>query len=321
MRINIRNRFVVSAFLMALSLLAFPAILGLSGCDEDKGRVVIDPPITVFSRDCPAWSPDGQWIAIAKGLGELWIPCGIYLVRPDGSDLHLVFSPGPRIDMLDVCWSPDGEWFGFNTCREIFKIRTNGDSFVRLTFSGENYTCTWSYSDTLIAFQHSFGEYNGVWLMNSDGGDQRPFLINGAGHTDFTVGDSLFYIIGISGDSGQMSFSNVSDLGVKTFHKWKHGAPYTSYYDPEVSPDGKEVASSVNGQIRKISTGGGNLRTLTVNGGDHLDWSPDGQHIVYCEPSDNPHGGVIRIMNSDGTDNHIIVDWSQFRPDSLGAQP
>ncbi len=186
-----------------------------------------------------------------------------------------------------------------------------------MTFTGYNSTCTWSLSDSLIAYSHSAGDsYSGVWLMDINGISSWHFIRLG-GHIDFGPADSLFYESSINSDSAKMSFINISDSVVREIYRWKRGTPYHAYYDPDISPDGKEIVLSIDEQIRKLTTEGTNLQTLTTIKGEFPHWSPDGTQIVYCEQGDNPHGGVIRIMNSDGSNNHIIVDWHELRPDSL----
>jgi Tol biopolymer transport system component len=39
------------------------------------------------TNDCPAWSPDGKWIAFTGSENGVW---GIYRMHPDGSDMQLV---------------------------------------------------------------------------------------------------------------------------------------------------------------------------------------------------------------------------------------
>jgi Tol biopolymer transport system component len=58
------------------------------------------------------WSPEGTWLAFdASGEGGVAEGAGIYLVRPDGSDLMLLAS-GPcqrrTCSVHDPVWSPDG---------------------------------------------------------------------------------------------------------------------------------------------------------------------------------------------------------------------
>ena len=55
-----------------------------------------------------SWSPDGQWIAFQKPYGQL------YLVHPDGTDLHQVPLALPAgMGASDPTWSPDAQWLLF----------------------------------------------------------------------------------------------------------------------------------------------------------------------------------------------------------------
>jgi tricorn protease-like protein len=55
-----------------------------------------------------SWSPDGQWIAFQKPYGQL------YLVHPDGTDLHQVPLALPAgMGASNPSWSPDGQWLIF----------------------------------------------------------------------------------------------------------------------------------------------------------------------------------------------------------------
>jgi Tol biopolymer transport system component len=64
-----------------------------------------------------AWSPDGQWLTLRLGgPGGRVRESGIYLVRPDGSDLQLLTSwscPTNTCSPLDPAWSPDGQQIVF----------------------------------------------------------------------------------------------------------------------------------------------------------------------------------------------------------------
>jgi Tol biopolymer transport system component len=57
----------------------------------------------------PAWSPDGAWIAFEHlGDGDI-SPATIFLMRPDGSEVHrLTNRPGRREAQSDPSWSSDG---------------------------------------------------------------------------------------------------------------------------------------------------------------------------------------------------------------------
>ncbi len=296
------NRLILCAVALAMMLYTIWGC-GKKSVDYDDSKIIIPP-----SGAMAAWSPTGEWIAVSRfpALGR--IPRGVYLIRPDGSE----FKQFPGIDglpyVIDLCWSPDGQWLAFNVGTDIYKIKINGDSLTRLTFNGENYTCTWSDSDTLIAFQHSSGDNSGAWIMSKDGSDIRPFIRYG-GLIDFGPGDSLFYIISIRNNQGKMAYMNLVDSTERPILIVETGKPYTTYYNPDISPDGQQIAFSLDAQIRILDIANGNITTLTVNGGDDPSWSPDGTKIVYCDPVLDPGHDDVIIMNADGSDSQVLLDW------------
>jgi Tol biopolymer transport system component len=81
-----------------------------------------------------AWSPDGRWIAFQRPYGRL------FLVHPDGSDLHevplgLPSGSGAR----QPSWSPDGAWIVFSLTQggdaDLYAVRPDGTELTRLTES------------------------------------------------------------------------------------------------------------------------------------------------------------------------------------------
>lgn len=79
-----------------------------------------------------AWSPDGTWIAFQRPFGQL------YLVRPDGSDLHRVpLDLDAGTGALNPSWSPDGGWIVFSLQRparaEIYLVRPDGTGLHKVT--------------------------------------------------------------------------------------------------------------------------------------------------------------------------------------------
>jgi Tol biopolymer transport system component len=81
-----------------------------------------------------AWSPDGAWIAFQRPYGQL------YLVRPDGSDLHEVPLDLPSgAGATRPSWSPDGAWIVFalerNGSSDIYAVRPDGTGLTEVTGS------------------------------------------------------------------------------------------------------------------------------------------------------------------------------------------
>ena len=299
-----------STYCLAKILISAIAILCLiPACDDDGSAIVEPPPAIPPSAAIAAWSPTGEWIAVSRLPAMGRIPRGVYLIRPDGSE----FRQFPGLEgspyVIDLCWSPDGQWLAFITGTDVYKIKIDGDSLTRLTFNGENYACTWSNSDTLIAFRHSPGDTSsGAWIMDQNGENARQFIRYG-GHLDFGPADSLFYIISIGNNRGKLALMNLADSTERIVLVVEYGKPYHAYYMPDVSPDGLQIAFCLDAQIRILDIAGGNITTLTENGGDHPSWSPDGSKMVYCDPMLAPGHDDIIIMNADGSDPHVLLDW------------
>jgi Tol biopolymer transport system component len=81
-----------------------------------------------------AWSPDGRWLAFAAHKGENPVEGGIYLIRPDGTELGLLAS----LNCADVncwerspTWSPDGRFIALaRVGNELDPQLISGDLFI-----------------------------------------------------------------------------------------------------------------------------------------------------------------------------------------------
>lgn len=110
-------------------------------------------PLTTKDRgNClsPAWSPDGQWIAMVCAKGPAFGDYGeIYIAHPDGSGWHQVTTKPaglrPSVSPLDTfwkyvrepCWSPDGREIVYAARVDgpwnLYAIEIEGGSVRRLT--------------------------------------------------------------------------------------------------------------------------------------------------------------------------------------------
>lgn len=129
----------------------FGDIYVVDGAGRNKRRIHTD----MENNFRPSWSPDGQWIMFdAQPRGED-VP-HVYLIRPDGTDLHRLTGSG---EAFDATWSPDGTQIVFLVFRfsyyDAVIMDTTGANRRVLTaplpqFSGR--TPSWSPDGQSILF-------------------------------------------------------------------------------------------------------------------------------------------------------------------------
>ena len=87
-----------------------------------------------------------------------------------------------------------------------------------------------------------------------------------------------------------------------------------------------------NGRIAYATDGTG-IYTVAANGSDPVTlksdnarlprWSPDGSKLAFIEYFDGPHGLAValKVMNSDGTDEHVVATADWWQDIWLSSQP
>jgi Tol biopolymer transport system component len=127
----------------------------------------------------PIWSPDGSKIAFLRtepDSGET----AVFVLDADGSNL-LNLSNDPAADG-EPTWSPDGSHIAFSSKRgtgtliasDIYVINVDGSELINLTNnSDEDSGPAWSPDGTKIAFIRHQEDLWDIYLMDSDGSNQR----------------------------------------------------------------------------------------------------------------------------------------------------
>lgn len=123
----------------------------------------------------PNWSPDGRWIAFiadvpSPGPGSGLLTGGVYLVRPDGSELHRVGTGSTT----DVSWSPDSLAIAYAMNGDppaagvhVVEVSTGAE---RILTSGAD-SVTWAPDGSFMVFAGDCGsESSDLCRLNGDNG-------------------------------------------------------------------------------------------------------------------------------------------------------
>jgi Tol biopolymer transport system component len=206
-----------------------------------------DPSVTI---GVPIWSPDGRWIAFVSTRGNTRFVFGVWLVRPDGSELHQLVPTG-----LGLAWSSSGD--------ALYYVESASSVIKRVPVGGgPPVTVRPEMVRNLIGVHESTVYY----LVERALMDGRPeFEIRAA-----PLGDGPARII------KTVDASRV--------------APWQVPFNPSLSPDGNWLAmpliDDLTTNIWALSTETGEWRQVTNFGervvfiARRVAWSADGQSIL-----------------------------------------
>jgi Tol biopolymer transport system component len=154
---------------------------------DGSGLVRLSPPgmTTAFvfgTSEAASWSPDSSMVAIVLANGPFWTHTSrsVYVVRSDGSDLTRI---GPRGDIWDAIWSPDGQWVAFTMAskasaarHELFLMHPDGSALHGLVSASDGLFSTqpfWSRDSDQLLFKRFANSPHLVdlWSVNVDGSE------------------------------------------------------------------------------------------------------------------------------------------------------
>lgn len=313
---TIATRAGVATLLASISLNALPALAQQSSGSPEPGLAqAASSPMSPADGALDGWlvmerfgqAPDGSTTELDFGRRQVW------LVRPDGSDLHEL-SPGePAGGKASPDISPDRTrvaFFTWDPVIQVWEVDVDGDDprLVSADCSGVESECA---------------EYDPAW--SPDGSRLavvRQEVVDGVTWTHIAVRDLA------SGERMDLASTRVA---------WDAGSSEDGYLaQPTWSPDGERIAYhrtprvedgypfGVSGWIVDLA-GGEPVRLRTPGGRDaaDLDWSPDGSRIVYStiglrefEGIETPPAQIVSVR-PDGSDPLVLCDAS--RPDDGGC--
>jgi serine/threonine protein kinase len=282
-----------------------------------------------------SWSPDGKWLAVARGTGDDVVDGnGILLVPANGGDPRRISNPkAPAYDMYPS-FSPNKQELAYASCTswscDIFvqpldsaysprerprRITRQGILIAGLAWTRDGGSLV--YSGAL-----SWGMFR-LWRVGSSG-KQQPERLDLAGF------QSRFPSIASTAD--RLAFTRwATDFDVWRFQPGGVPEPFLRSslhdYSPEFSPNGSRIAftSGRSGDALEIWTAdadGSHLVQLTTAIGRAQGsprWSPDGRLIAFDSLNQkgrsliyvvDSNGGTPRCVSS-GMSNDALPSWSR----------
>jgi Tol biopolymer transport system component len=152
---------------------------------DGGGLTRLSPPgmTTAFvfgTHEAASWSPDSSEVAIVLANGPFGTHTSrsVYIARSNGSALTQI---GPRGDIWDAIWSPDGRWIAFtiatkasNGLHELYLMHPDGSALHRLVSASDGLFSTqpfWSRDSGQLLFKRFTNSPSLVdlWSINVDG--------------------------------------------------------------------------------------------------------------------------------------------------------
>jgi Tol biopolymer transport system component len=134
-----------------------------------------------WGDDYPAWSRDGQWIVFTSE--RHWGGRDLWLMRPDGSDTHIVLRTNFQDELYPI-WGADGRiYYTFNPTKKadlLYRISPDGSGAGPVfDDSRKRYTASWSPDGSCMVFYgYMGGEDKEVWKWCSGWGDPANLTNN-----------------------------------------------------------------------------------------------------------------------------------------------
>ena len=207
---------------------------------------------------------------------------------------------------------------------DIYVANPDGTNLRRLTdHPDRDLDPEWSLDGTQIAFTRqdiNWEEQGGIYIMDADGSDERFVTQSWGGPAWSPDGNQIAFLgeprVGVDGAFGiyliEADGSN---------RRWLRDVSHIAGPNPPAwSPDGKQLAYIHLSDVYVMDADGKNPRQITQVLGrtqTNVDWSPDGQRLVFTIQVFNPPKHGLYIISADGASEKRLTNQPDLYPQWL----
>jgi dipeptidyl aminopeptidase/acylaminoacyl peptidase len=284
------------------------------------------------SGGSPLWSPDGKWLAFDGHQGEKG---GLFVARPDGSDVTLLASPEGTNSPLpgtgkDFTWSPDGKQLAFiSSTPGSEAAEASGDPVVITRYlykpdAGEGMT---RFNDNLRLH---------IFIVDLSGKQVRQLTQgNTDEHSIDWSPDGKEILFCSNREPNQDEFFNYDIFALKVSDSSIRRLTATEYneYEPLWSPDGKRIVfrGTRRGLTdRETTMEDTHVWVMNADAGERREigavldnrqgvprWAPDGSS-VYFTVQERGSNHLVRLPISGGKPEYVVKDTGGVGAWSVG---
>jgi Tol biopolymer transport system component len=278
----------------------------------------------------PAWSPDGAriaWMSESSGQRDLWI------MNADGSDpVQLTDTAEYEIGLY---WSPDGTQIAYLLLSDtgnlvLYIISANGGEPRKLSKSAPG-GVSWSPDGTKIAFVMDGEDEEEVAIIDVATGEiERPLQGWDSSRPSWSADGSriAFAASGVwvmSTDAENRVPVLLVEAHNVTLVLWSPTGQDIAFFDWNAGP----TAGAPQAELFITDMDGIKTPIMTVIEPMGIDWSGDGQQLVFTSQGDDGNTGIY-VVNRDGSGitqisepgvNAILPDWSPVASPPPAPEP
>lgn len=266
----------------------------------------------------PAWSPEGERIAFVSDRGG---DEDVFVMSSDGKGAYNVTDNEDVAD-LHPSWARDGRILFTSERAANLGIETadpdGSDRAVLARSPADETSPVWSPDGTRVAFVSDRGDGSRIFVAAASGRGLRRLTRDPRfDDTDpawSPTGSRIVFVRTDEFDTKFLYTMNTDGTGLRFLLE------AGGLCCPEWSPDGRQLALSLNGEIVVVDRNGKGRRLVSGNGSNTSPtWSPDGRMIAF--DSDRDDDWDIYVVSARGgpakqlTKNDVDDEWPDWSPD------